>query len=207
MGVPSMKLLDSPDHLPDAFSLFVDPAIAKDLELPARMGVAADRLSGHLCLRLWRRRFRLRQRIKYLRVYSSRRSKTADSVFSLYPPAEAFGIAQQVEAAASNPPLLFVAFKDKIEKFRLRFEALELRKDGVFAANPDFEFFGRDRLNGPNLSPELQPVRLLPFRSEQDKAASSPDEAVSNLEVATDPAKDFNVGEQGGNLHVGMNVA
>ena len=34
--VPSMKLLDGLDHLPDAFSLLIDSAITKDLEFPAR---------------------------------------------------------------------------------------------------------------------------------------------------------------------------
>jgi hypothetical protein len=180
MGVLLVKLLDSPDHLPDAFSLLVDSAITEDPEFPARMP---------------------RQPEKYLRVDPARRSETPHLVFSLYPPADAFGTAEVVIVTAGHFLLFFVAFEDEIEEFRPGPEALELREDGIFTADPHLEFLGRDRLKCLDLPPELKPIRLRPCRSEQDKAMASPDERVANLDVAPDPAKYFHVGEKGGNVH------
>jgi hypothetical protein len=205
-GVLLVKLLDGLDNLPDTLSLLVDSAITKDLEFPARMSVAGNGLSGRLFFREWRRRFRLRQPIKYLRVYSARCSETAHLVFSFYPPADAFGTAEEVIVTPRDILLFFVAFEDEIEKFRPGREALELREDRIFAANPNLEFLGRDRLKRFDLAPEPQPVRLLPFQSEQDKAVASPDERVANLDVTADSAKYFHVGEQGGNFHLRQNV-
>ena len=190
-GVPVVKLLNGSDHLPDAFSLLVDSAITEDLEFPARIRLAGNRLRNAL---LFRARLWPRHPIEYLRVYPARRSETPHLVFSLYPPADAFGTAEVVIVAAGDILLLFVALEDEIEEFRPGPEALELREDGILAAESDLEFLGRDRLKRFDLPPELQPVRLLPSRSKKDKAVASPDERVAHLDVAANPAKYFHVG-------------
>jgi hypothetical protein len=185
MGVLLVKLLDGVNHLPDTLSLLVYSAITEDPEFPAQLP---------------------RQRKKYLRVYPARRSETPHLVFSLYPPADAFGIAEVVIVAAGDILLHFVALEDEIEKFRPGLEAVELREDGILAANPDLEFLGRDRVKRFDLPPEFQPVRLLPSRSKKDKAVASPDERVAHLDVAANPAKYFHVGEQDRNVHLRQNV-
>jgi hypothetical protein len=185
IGAFLVKLLDGPDHLPDTFSLLVDSAITEDPEFPAQLP---------------------RQRKKYLRVDPARRSETPHLVFSLDPPADAFGTAEVVIVTAGHVLLFFVAFENEIEEFRPGPEALELREDGILATESDLEFLGRDRLKRFDLPPELQPVELLPSRSKKDKAVASPDERVAHLDVAADPAKYFHVGEKGGNVHLRQNV-
>jgi hypothetical protein len=120
-GVPLVKLLDGLDHPPDTLSLLVDSAITEDLEFPAQLP---------------------RQRKKYLRVYPARRSETLHLVFSLYPPADAFGTAEVIIIAAGDILLLFVALEDEIEEFRSGLKAVELREDGIFTADSDLEFLG-----------------------------------------------------------------
>jgi len=157
--VPMVKRLDRSDHMPDAFSLLVDSAITEDFEFPTR-------LSSHLSFREWGRRFRLRQTKKYLRVNPARRPETQHLIFSLYPPADAFGIAEEMIVAAGNILLLFVALEDEIEEFLFSLKAVELREDGIFTADSDLEFLGRDRSKRFDLPPEFQPIGLPPCWSE-----------------------------------------
>ena len=207
VGVRPVKRLDCPDHLMHAFSLFVDSPIAEDLDFPARMSMAGNGLGRRLRIRERRKRIKLRQRIEYLRVYSAWSPVTSHLVFSFHPPADAFGTAKVIKAAARGLSLLLVALEDKIEEFCPSLEALEVRQDRIFAAETDLEVLGRDRFKWPDLPPELQPTRRLSSRSEQDKAMAPSDERVPNLDGAADSAKYFHMREQRGNFHLGMNVA
>lgn len=206
MRIPSMKLLDGLDHLPDALSLLVDSAITENLEFPARIRLARIGLSSNLSLRKWRRRFRLRQPKKYLRIYSARRSETAAAVFPLDPPADAFRISQQVITTPGDFFFLFMALEHEVEAFRPGLEGVELFQDGILAAESDVEFGLRNGLKGPDLSPVLQPIRLLPCRGEKCEAMTSSGQRVADLEIAADAAEDFHVGKERRDPHLRMNL-
>ena len=207
LGVRSVECLNGPDYLTYAFSPFVDSPIAEDFEFPDRMSAAGNGLSRRPPIKGCRRRFRLRQTIEYLGVYSAWSPVTPHPIFSLHPPADAFGTAEEIKAAARGIPLLLVALKDKVEEFCPGPEALEVREDRIFAADSDIKILGRDRFKGPDFSPELQPVRMLPDRSEKDKPVASPEERVPDLDSAADSAKYFRMREQSGDLHQELNVA
>jgi len=189
------------DDLADPFSFFVDPAVAQDLEVPEGGRSAGEGLDIRPRRRLRTARVGLFQRVEYIRVDPPRGPETAHFVFPLDPPAHAFRAPEIVEAAPGDLLFFLVALEDKVKEFGPGPEALKLGQDRILAAKADLELLFRDRLEGPDLSSELQPVRRFAFRGEKDDAVASPDQRVPGFYVTPDPSVDLDVGKERRNVH------
>ncbi len=177
-----VESLHRPDHFLNPLSFLGDAAVTEDLEFNSRRSAS------------WEGK-------KDLRVDPPGSTVTAEAIFPLDPTADARRIPQQVIPAPGGLFFPLMAFENKVETFCSCLEGIELIQDGIFAAKADIEFHLRESCKRPNLGAVFQPVWLLPCRSEKGEAMTSPGEGVSDLEITTDPAENFNVGKESRDPH------
>jgi hypothetical protein len=179
-----------PNDLTDSLPLPEDAAEAENPEL----------------VRVRRDSFPFREWMEDLRVDSSGGPKAGDAIFAFDPAADSLRIAEIKIVLTDNVAFFFVTFKDKIKVLPPGSEALELGQDRIFAAEPDVETLLGERGERPDEGLKFKPGRLCAGRMENDELVAAPGEFVPNLQIAPDAAKNLDVGKQGGDSHLGMNV-